>query len=91
MPLGPYEYRAFLKHKQQVGLTIDPATAETTFWHADQGDPYGVRSHRFYEDQVGRERFARAPGGEWVSFNDLPDATSKALAKRDRAKLWITI
>ena len=85
------EYKAFLDHKRQVGLTIDPATAETTFWYADDADPYYVLDHSLYEGQVGRARFARAPGGEWVDFNDLPDATGKALAKRDRAKLWITI
>ena len=29
------EYKAEVERRRQIGLTIDPATAETTFWWAD--------------------------------------------------------
>lgn len=56
---------------RQVGLTIDPATAETTWSYVDY---YGC---------VGPEYFARDPGGEWVNFDKLPEATREALRERD--------
>jgi hypothetical protein len=33
-----------------------------------------------------RDSFARNPGGEWVNFGDLPEATRKALLERDECK-----
>jgi hypothetical protein len=84
---GRKEYKIELEGRRQIGLTIDPATAETTFWWADMNDPYDILDERHHEGQSGREYFARNPGGEWVHFEDLPEATHKALWQRDRRKL----
>ena len=81
------EYNAELERRRQIGLTIDPATAETTFWWADDLDPYHILDEHHHAGCIGRERFARNPGGEWVHFGDLPEATCKALWKRDGRKL----
>jgi hypothetical protein len=81
------EYEAFLDRKRQIGLMIDPATAETMFHYADVGDPYDVLGREFQTGCVGRERLARAPGGKWVNFGELPDATRDALWARDGRKL----
>jgi hypothetical protein len=81
------KYQAEIERRRRIGLTIDPATAETTFWWADGGDPYGMLGPKYYIGCVGRERFARNPGGDWVEFGDLPKATSEALWKRDGRKL----
>jgi hypothetical protein len=84
------EYKAEVERRRQIGLTIDPATAETTFWWADMHDPYRILDRKFHVDAVGREQFARHPGAskdDWVDFNDLPEATHKALWERDGHKL----
>jgi hypothetical protein len=81
------EYRIEIERRRQIGLTIDPAIAETIFWWADVNDPYGILDERFHEGQSGREYFARNLGGDWVRFEDLPEATRKALWERDRRKL----
>jgi hypothetical protein len=81
------EYKIELERRRQIGLKIDLATAETTFWWADIYDPYHVLGEKHHEGQSGREYFARNPGGEWVHFEDLPEATHKALWERDRRKL----
>ena len=81
------EYKAEVERRRQVGLTIDPATAETTFWWADLGDPYDILDPKHHWGGVGREHFARNPGGDWVDFNDLPEPTRKALWERDERKL----
>jgi len=81
------EYKAEVERRRQIGLTIDPATAETMFWYADMNDPYDILDEEYHEGQYGRERFARNPGGVWVDFNDLPEATHEALWQRDGHKL----
>jgi hypothetical protein len=81
------EYKAEVERRRQIGLTIDPATAETTFWWADVFDPYHILDEQYHGGCVGRERFARNPGGEWVDINDLPEPTRKALWERDGRKL----
>jgi hypothetical protein len=76
------EYRAEVERRRQIGLTIDPATAETTFWWADVFDPYHILDESHHGGQVGREGFARHPGArpkDWVGFNHLPEATREAL------------
>jgi hypothetical protein len=87
MGMSNDEYTAFIEERRKIGLTIDPAIAETTFWWADIGDPYCVLGPKHHYGQVGRERFARNPGGEWVDFGDLPEATREVLWKRDGRKL----
>jgi hypothetical protein len=85
------EYKAEVERRRQIGLTIDPATAETTFWFADICDPYCILDReKYHEGQSGREYFARNPGAsnyDWVDFFDLPEATRKALWERDERKL----
>ena len=81
------EYKAEIERRRQIGLTIDPATAETMFWFADINDPYDILDEEHHDGQFGRERFARNPGGVWVDFNDLPEATREALWQRDGHKL----
>lgn len=82
------------ERRRQIGLTIDPATAETTFWWADTLDPYSLRDSRYfpegYQVSFGRVQFARHPGAsgdDWVEFCDLPEATRNALWDRARQKL----
>jgi hypothetical protein len=73
------EYQAELERRREIGLTIDPATAETMCWYEDMSDRYGILDGKYHEGCVSREYFARNPGGEWVNFRDLPEATGKAL------------
>lgn len=71
--------------RRAVGLHIDPETAEVEWTYAQTLDPYGDDPNLPEEcQQVGREYFARSPGSDvWISFSDLPKATSDALwAKR---------
>ena len=85
------EYKAERERRRQIGLTIDPATAETMFWWADVNDPYCILDeNKYHEGCVGREHFARHPGAashDWVDFYDLPETTRKALWERDGRKL----
>jgi hypothetical protein len=78
----------FYRLRKAEGLKIDPATAEI-FWTYEQTmDPYGIHPDLPEElQQVGREYFARNPGSDiWVSFDDLPDATRKALRARGKGE-----
>jgi len=80
------EYNAERERLRQVGLTIDPATAEITSWHANIADPYCILDDVYCsKGSLVIDRFARNPGGEWVYFGDLPEATLKALNERDLA------
>jgi len=79
------EYKAEVERRRQIGLTIDPDTAETTSWKADINDPYGILDReKFHEGYVDRAMFARNPGGEWVDFSNLPAATINAICERDK-------
>jgi hypothetical protein len=81
----------WLAIRKEAGLQIDPDTAEVEWSYALTLDPYGVHPELPEEyQQVGREYFARSPGSDlWVSFDDLPDATRKALwGKQETAELW---
>jgi hypothetical protein len=84
------EYNAEIERRRQIGLTIDPATAETMFWYADLYDPYRICDEKMHIGQIGRERFARHPDAswrDWVNFDDLPEAIRNALWERDGRKL----
>jgi hypothetical protein len=72
-----------------VGLPIDPETAEVEWIYAQTLDPYGDYPDLPEEyQQVGREYFARSPGGDvWIDFGDLPKATRDALWEKYRSKL----
>ena len=77
------EYEAELRRRRQIGPTIDLATAETTARVVDVSDPYDIRDRSYHAGWGVREYFARHPGGDWVHFGDLPDATNDALWQRD--------
>ena len=79
----------WLAIRKEAGLMIDPATAEVDAWYALTLDPYGVYPDLPEETrQVGRAYFARSPGSDiWVSFRDLPDATSTELWEKYRSRL----
>lgn len=85
------EIEEWLAIRKEAGLKIDPETAEVTWWYGQTLDPYGVYDEWELPEefhQVGRERFACAPGSEvWVSFDDLPEATSDALYARHKSNL----
>ena len=83
----PDEYQAELDRRRQIGLTIDPATAETKVWWTDVNDPYGLLDPRYHDVCYEDVYFARNPGGEWVHTQDLPDATGKALFGAYQAEL----
>jgi hypothetical protein len=76
---------SFDEHRRQIGLTIDPATAEMTSWRASMrasmDEPYDILDP--HEDQY----FVGNPDGEWVLFEDLPETTRKALWERYRREL----
>jgi hypothetical protein len=40
------EYRIEIERLRRIGLTIDPATAETAFFWTDMNDPYDILDER---------------------------------------------
>ena len=82
------EIRKYLDDRKREAVTIDPQTAEVTWWYAETLDPYGVYDLPPEAQQIGREYFARHPGSEiWVWFGDLPDVTSTKLMERHGREL----
>jgi hypothetical protein len=83
-----YDYEAEIERRRQIGLTIDPAIAETKIWRADSNDPYRILGVDYHgNDGMRLEYFARNPGAgddEWVHFHHLPIATRKALWQLDK-------
>ena len=75
------EEAAFRARMKEEGKLIDPKTAEVACDTVDTLDPYGLNPSDAY--QIGREWFARRPGGEWVHWSDLPKETVQAI--RDAA------
>ena len=73
------EYEMEFERRRRIGVIIDPATAETASWWVDDGDPYGMLDSEFHEDGASRQYFVRNPGGEWVIYTDLPEATRNLL------------
>ena len=53
-------YAAGVERLRQIGLTIDPATAETMFWYADVSDPYDILDERYFTRIVSGEFGLRA-------------------------------
>jgi hypothetical protein len=79
----------WLAIRKEVGLRINPKTAEVDWEYGQVADPYGVNPDLPEEYlQVGREYFARSPGSDvWVWFGDLPEATRNALWEKHKDKL----
>jgi len=66
--------------RKEIGLKIDPETAEVTW--------IGSLVVQGYRQQERRSCFARAPGSDlWVNFDDLPEATREALWKKHSSRL----
>jgi hypothetical protein len=80
--------KAFWMERKEAGFKIDPATAEVLWTYGDGYNPYGLFPYDEECACIGRVYFARSPGTDiWVSFCDLPEATSDALWKKHRRKL----
>jgi hypothetical protein len=78
----------FLAVRKEAGARLDPATAEVLCTHGQILDPYGVWGSDLSPEErcYGRQCFARATGSDaWVSFDDLPEETVKALRVRIKA------
>src|SRR4249919_863639 len=77
------DVKQWLAIRKEAGLKIDPETAEVFWTYAQTADPYGIYPDLPDEwEQIGREYFARSPGGIWVHFGDLPEATANALDEK---------
>jgi hypothetical protein len=72
--------------RREAALQIDPETAEVMWKHANIADPYGDYAD-CPEVCIGRVHFARPSGSDvWVSFDDLPDATVKAIEEKQELR-----
>jgi hypothetical protein len=83
------EYEAEREWRRKIRLTIDPAAAETIFWHPDMNDPY-------HNGQSGSELFARKCTIGMLFFRcfsqrsrrcRIPVADSKANSVPHRARI----
>ena len=82
------EIIAWFKTREEEAPKIDPETAEVEWTYGRVLDPYDVIGIPRGCDCVGREYFARRPGGDiWVNFSDLPEATREALWNRHKRNL----
>jgi hypothetical protein len=82
----------WLAVRKEEGKRIDPATAETMWTYECVADPYGLVPPADLSDEArgvsGRCYWARSPGSDiWLLFDDLPEATVKALWARDKREL----
>ena len=81
-PVSP-EVQLFLAKQKQEGALIDPETAEVCWEYGNTLDPYGVYDLPEQFTQIGREYYARRPGGDvWVSYMDLPPETLRRLREK---------
>jgi hypothetical protein len=76
----------WLAIRREAALQIDPETAEVMWKHTNVVDPYGVYPD-CPEECIGRVYFARPSGSDvWVCFDDLSDATVKALREKQELR-----
>jgi hypothetical protein len=77
------------RYPKKIGADLDPDNVDVHWTDAQVLDPYGICSSSSFPtelDQTGREYFARASNGKiWVSFDDLPRGTVRALWQRMQA------
>ena len=66
----------------EAARQINPETAEVDWCWGQILDPYGVRDLPAEERCIGRIYFARAQGGPWVCFDDLPSGAVERLWER---------
>ena len=78
----------WLAARKQVGLEIDPHTAEVMWCFGYGIDPYGVHADLIDEEKcIGRVYFARNPGSDiWVAYRDLPKETLGKLRESGRQR-----
>jgi hypothetical protein len=75
----------WLAIRREAALQIDPETAEVMWKHANIVDPYGA--YPDCQECIGSVYFARPSGSDvWVCFDDLPDATVKALTEKQELR-----
>jgi hypothetical protein len=75
----------WLAIRKEAAVKIDPETAEVCWTYTNICDPYGV--YPDVEVCVAKVFFARPSGSDvWVTFNDLPDATIRALEDKQAAR-----
>jgi hypothetical protein len=72
----------WLALRKEEALRIDPERAEVFWWYGEVLDPYGVHDLPEKYRCIGRNYFARSPGIEIVSFDDLPEAVLDRLQAR---------
>jgi hypothetical protein len=79
--------------RKAAGLHVDPETAEVCWDCVPVGDPYGLRPPSAADlDSVGPMYFARSSeSSKWIEFNDLPEATRKALYKKHHSQLAFSV
>jgi hypothetical protein len=78
--------------RKEAGLKIDPKTAEVEWSYGLDRDPYGICDEWELPeefDQVGRQRWARAPQTDdiWVHFGDLPETVREELWARHGSRI----
>jgi hypothetical protein len=87
MEMNDQEREQYMAVIKEAALKIDAETAEVDWDWGWQRDPYCLFEHGDdWEDNIGRNRWARSPGSEvWVHFGDLPEATRDALRKKHKS------
>ena len=81
------EPKEFIEMIREASINIDPEAAEVMEMAVQAMDPYSVFEVPDEWYCVGNEYFARSPGGAWVWFGDLPEATAMSLCANDRRNL----
>lgn len=76
------DVQAFIAERRAEGLRIDPATCERACWAVPIIDPYGLLDLPEEEQCFSPEPFVRNPGGDWVWYGDVPEATFAAILAR---------
>jgi hypothetical protein len=83
--VGKMTVEQWLAVRRKAALQIDPETAEVMWTYANIANPYGI--YPDCPEYIGRVYFARPSGSDvWVDFNDLPDATVKALREKQKLR-----
>ena len=79
------EYEAEIERRRQIGLTIDPATAEMKFIWVDENDPYGVLEEQYQSKVLRREYFALHPDGTIGSLSRFAQSNTQSSVGPRRA------
>lgn len=75
---------AFIAERREAGKLIDVQNCMIAEWSVEALDPYGLLDVGDWSC-IGRTSFVRGlPDGDWVLFEDLPEATRKAFYEARR-------